>query len=193
MNLKVEYLWLSQRSDGSHGKYYTTALEIDIKLCLLLISSTPRSIFLLPTSKPFPPSKLAASYKSHQTLGYALLVWHASGLKLWPLKLAPKLCVHSFISSPFASLKSPGWYTVTSRQVDGTAGRELRSVELSVLCTLPQHSTVCTRMDGKAWRAKHSRSMSGICCLMSSSIKPSGRDESSKPVHQPRLLYSNSH
>lgn len=69
----------------------------------------------------------------------------------------------------------------------------------AVLCgavsvsTLPQHSSVCTRTDGQAWSAKHSCSMSGICCLMSSSIKPSGRDESSKPVHQPRLLYSNSH
>lgn len=28
---------------------------------------------------------------------------------------------------------------------------------------------------------------------MSSSIKPSGEDKSSKPVPQPRLLYSNSH
>lgn len=141
----------------------------------------------------FPLPELAASYKSHQTLGYALLVWHASGLKLWPLKLASKLCMHTFISSPFVSMKSPGWYTVTSRQVDGTAERKLCSVELSVMCTLPQHSTVCTRMEGKAWSAKHSRSMSGICCPMSSSIKPSGRDEDSKPLHQWRLLYSNSH
>lgn len=102
-----------------------------------------------------------------------------------------KLCLLFF--SHHASMKSPGWYTVTSRQVDGMAKRNLCSVELSLLCTLAQHSTVCTCTNWKAWSAKNSCSMSGICCLMSSRIKPHGRDESSKPLHQPRLLYSNSH
>lgn len=92
-----------------------------------------------------------------------------------------------------ASLKSPCLYTLTCRQVDGIAKKKLCSAELSLLHTLSLHSTVCTHTNWKAWSAKHSSSMSGICCLMSPSIKPSGRDESSNSVHQARLLYSNSH
>lgn len=115
------------------------------------------------------------------------LTWHQ--FKVMVTKISTKICVCLFFS-PHASMKSPGWYTVTSRQVDGIAIRKLCSVELSLLCTLSQHSTVCTHTKWKARSAKHSCSMSGIRCLMSSSINPSGRDESSKSVHQPRLLYS---
>lgn len=146
---------------------------------------------LLGPSPPWVSSQLQTT-NHMQTLGYALLIWHASSSKLLPLKSAPN---YSCIVLYFALLHL--WKgqagTLLCQASWHTARRKLCSAELSVPCTLPQHSSVCTWTDGKAWSAKHSCSMSGICCLMSSSIKPSGRDESSKPVHQSRLLYSNSH
>lgn len=113
--------------------------------------------------------------------------------KVTATKISIKNIRALFYILPSCICEKPRLVHCCARQADGTARRKLWSVELSAPCTLPQHSSVCTRTGRKAWSAKHSCSMSGICCLMSSSIKPSGRDESSKPVHQPRLLYSKSH